>query len=474
MSRKIPLLNQLREKVKAVYNDLGGGVNNGLPPIDLNPNVATEMKNMNSYDAPALSPRKKRFYKTYGFSGDMHSLFNRKDNILCHIEDNKWGYLNLDNDTTGTVMTLSSSGPASAVDFMNKTLVVNGTDKVYWDGSAHGTISSDMPASHFLAVHANRVYAANKDNQTLAFSALRKYNDWKTIKDAGSITIETKDGQGCTGLASYANHIVYFKKNSIHELYGTSPLNYVMKTLTDDIGCVSHRSIQEVQGRLYFLSIDGIRAYSGGTVPNNTISFPIQKYIDQLDPDKFDQCVAGTDQERYFINLQLKGNKTILCVYDARFQRWFVEDEFLFTDFTYINNTLYGLDNGSYMDNGTASKSIVDMSSDDGLEEVDWYWISKAYQDSTISGKKTYYRFYLTAKMEANSEFSLYASTDFEGDTFTKIKTITTGQGITKQKIMIPTNLVYDADVVRFKIEGKGHVEFYNFERQLRIRQDIY
>lgn len=476
MGYKIPMLSNLNQKLKTVFNDLNGGVNNGLPPIDLKDNSATEIKNMNSYAAPALAPRKKRYNYTYGFSGTMSSLFKHKDSIMCLVEGNKWK--KIINDIVSDVATLSSSADASVVDFLDKTILVNGADKKAWDGNTTVENITDMPASHFIALHANRLYVANKKNQTLTFSALRKYDDWKTAEDSGVIEIETSDGTGCTGLVSYANHIMYFKKNSMHELYGTGPLNYVMKTLTDDIGCVSNRSIQEVQGRLYFLSQDGIRVYSGGTVPNNTISFPIQEYIDQLDPNKFNRCVAGTDQERYFINLQLKYNKNVLCVFDTRFNVWYVEDDIKFTDFVYFKNNLFGLNDGSFIvgdpNNGTAAKSIVNMSEDEGNETFDWHWISKTFQDGTPSGKKTYYKFFITAKMDTGSSFDVSISTNFSGNTFTKVATIVPKTPANMERILIPVNVANNVDWIRIKLSGTGYVEFYNIERQMRIMPNVY
>jgi hypothetical protein len=340
---------------------------------------------------------------------------------------------------------------------MDKTILVNGTDKKYWDGSASGDIS-DMPASHFLAVHRNRLYTANTGNQNLNISALRKYDDFSTAGDAATIVVETRDGGGCTGLVQYRDHIIFFKATAMLELFGTNPNNWQMQVASEQIGCISHRSIVEVDGILYFLSNEGVRAYGGGSDPE-LISYNVQDYIDDMDRTR--RAAAGTDGRRYYISLPVSNDGNVLLVYDTLTKTWMAEDDTAIIAFTNLNNILYGLD---------SEGQIHKMVDTDGEEEISWYAVLKPFSFDRVSGKKTFKNVYVTFSMPTGSSMKLYGTESAEGGTYTELYTYTAGTNIQNVKTMIPLTTGYNCDWLKLKLSGTGACTIHKMEIQARVR----
>ncbi|MFT9498244.1 hypothetical protein [Anaerosolibacter sp.] len=452
---------ELPYKIKPVISQLGGGVNNGLPPFELQENEATEQKNCSSKKYPIHTVRPPRSDYSTDLSGVIRHMGTRSDEYITVVDGTAWKYWN--GSVWVDILTGLTAANAKTIDFMGKTILVNGTDEKYWDGSTTGNVAG-MPNSNFLAVHANRLYAASRDSQTLSFSALRIYNDWTTVDDAGSIVAETRDGEGCSGLTAFANHVVLFKEHSMHELYGTGPRNYQFNTTSDQIGCISDRTIKEVKGRLFWLGYEGVYMYSGGVAPT-LISFPLQGYIDRLDiANKLKAC-AGTDEERYYISIPIDSGSKILCVYDTRFGKWYVEDDIKIVEFTEFQNVLYGIAEDGQV------KKMIDAA---GGETIEWYWISKSFNEGSLSQKKEWYRLYFIVNLPTGSTLNVGLSNSVSGDDFTTIKTFSSSSAVFNQQIEIPLTIAQKADWVRIKLSGTGPCDIHAMEKQLRIRRESY
>ena len=80
-----------------------------------------------------------------------------------------------------------------------------------------------------------------------------------------------------TGLASYGGMVVVFKEKSIWTLDGLSEQTFFSRPVVKGIGCVSHHSIVQVDGLLYFWGKDGIYGFDG-SLPKK-ISDPVQDVV---------------------------------------------------------------------------------------------------------------------------------------------------------------------------------------------------
>jgi hypothetical protein len=100
---------------------------------------------------------------------------------------------------------------------------------------------------------------------------------------AGSIVLDDQ----VVGLRSFRNDLIIFCKNSIYKLTNiNSSSTIAVQPITQNIGCLDGKSIQEVGGDLVFLAPDGIRTLAGtvriGDVELGTVSRsiqPVMKFI---------------------------------------------------------------------------------------------------------------------------------------------------------------------------------------------------
>ncbi len=71
-----------------------------------------------------------------------------------------------------------------------------------------------------------------------------------------------------------------FGSNNIRKLVGNNISNFVLESVTDNLGCLATDSVIEIGGDLLFLSQDGLRPVSGtdkiGDVNLETVSKDIQ------------------------------------------------------------------------------------------------------------------------------------------------------------------------------------------------------
>jgi hypothetical protein len=89
------------------------------------------------------------------------------------------------------------------------------------------------------------------------------------------------------GIKSFRDDLIIFCRNSIHKLININDAsNIAVVPVTQNVGCLSSHSIQEIGGDLVFLSPDGIRSVAGtsriGDVELGSVSRQIQSVISAI------------------------------------------------------------------------------------------------------------------------------------------------------------------------------------------------
>ena len=90
MAYRVPEYNNLAIKVTSSISDFGGGVNNGLPPLSIKENQATDMSNIGGKEYPALSGRYGKSDYLTKLTGTIRHLSQRENDYMMVVEDNKW------------------------------------------------------------------------------------------------------------------------------------------------------------------------------------------------------------------------------------------------------------------------------------------------------------------------------------------------------------------------------------------------
>ena len=92
----------------------------------------------------------------------------------------------------------------------------------------------------------------------LVFSAPYTATDFTSANGAGSISI----GSEITGLIVFRDQLIVFAVDKIMRITGSSSADFIMSAVTEDLGCLSADTIQEVGADVMFLGPDGLRTLS--------------------------------------------------------------------------------------------------------------------------------------------------------------------------------------------------------------------
>lgn len=262
------------------------------------------------------------------------------------------------------------------------------------------TIERKIPDLDYILEYSNRLYGCK--GNTIYVSKLGDPTNWYfygtgTAESAYTVDVGT-DGD-FTGIAPFPTHILFFKENCVHKLYGYKPSNYQIIT-TQCLGVEkgSNRSIQLINGAVYYKSREGIMVYTGDTP--SIISHNFGKV-------KYDTAVSGTDGLKYYVSMRSKADdKWYLFVYDIERGLWHLEDNTHAESFAFIDNQLV------YTDHDKKKVITVEGSGDNiDTEPIEWYAKFGDY-DEFIENKKVYSKIEMRLKMEENSQIRVWLSVD--------------------------------------------------------------
>lgn len=257
-----------------------------------------------------------------------------------------------------------------------------------------------IPDLDYILEHDNRLYGCK--GNTIYVSKLGDPTNWfyyNTGTADSSYTVDVGTDGDFTGIAPFSTHIVFFKENYMHKLYGYKPSNYQLITSA----CLglekgSHKSVQYINGTIFYKSREGIMAYSGD------VPYLISQGFGKT---RYQNAVSGTDGMKYYVSMKGKADdKWYLFVFDISKALWHLEDNTHARDFAFIDNQLVYSD----ADKG---KIMTTAGTDSNKEEepIEWYAKFGDY-DEYDENKKIYSKIEMRLKMEENSQFTAWISVD--------------------------------------------------------------
>ena len=132
-----------------------------------------------------------------------------------------------------------------------------------YDGTTYTQIThANAPTDpKYSAIFQNHLFLAGDPAHPtkLFFSAPLDETDFASGQGAGVINA----GFPIVAIKSFRNELFIFGTTNIKKLSGTASANFVLQTVTDDLGCLASDSVVEIAGDLLFLSQDGLRPISG-------------------------------------------------------------------------------------------------------------------------------------------------------------------------------------------------------------------
>lgn len=226
------------------------------------------------------------------------------------------------------------------------------------------TLGASYPELHMASVYGSRVFGV--DNNLVYASGYNDYANWDldTADDVSSAHAWVSMSQSnvkadgeFTGIYTYDNHVVLFKKDFMQLVYNNkNPFRIV------DVGAYgadNQNAIAEANGILYFASQDGVYAFGGGTPKLVSTPLCVQNY-------------AGAALGGYKDSLYCQIGNTLYRLKNGVWSGTDVEHRVL--QFAANDNGLYGkLDNGDIVVIRSAEEDAENQdSSDDNFNPDDY------------------------------------------------------------------------------------------------------
>lgn len=179
-----------------------------------------------------------------------------------------------------------------------KIIMVDGANPpASWDGTTYTLLNATHfpAAAKYVEEFANHIFYAGYTGNSgaIRFTVPLDETSYSTGGGAGEIVV----GDTIVGLKRFRDSLIIFCESSIYQLSGTSSANFVLTSITKDIGCVATDSIQEIAGDLVFLAPDGIRPLGAtmriGDVQIASVSRQIQALISGNRVTSFDNICSS-------------------------------------------------------------------------------------------------------------------------------------------------------------------------------------
>ena len=130
------------------------------------------------------------------------------------------------------------------------------------------TVQRAIPDLDYICAGENRLWGLSNTERAVYASGLglpmNFYDTNGTANDSFNFNFETKGD--FTGICAYSGNILCWKEDMLHRIYGDYAAQYYMNTYNiRGVQAGAHKSLTIINEALYYLSRDGVMAYTGGT-----------------------------------------------------------------------------------------------------------------------------------------------------------------------------------------------------------------
>lgn len=215
--------------------------------------------------------------------------------------------------------------------------------------------------------------------------------------NAQFIDINPGDGDKITGLAKFQGLVIIFKERSIYQLQfstATTPTPVVTQ-ISQATGAVSHKSIDNVENDVFYLSRKGYYVLGNepnflNTIRSNELSSRINPIIQTINPAQADNAASIFSDFKFYTSFATGGNtyNNQTLIYDRRYLAWSRVDYMdanAWAEFIDTNGQkhLYFAD-----DNQAKVYEVVEGSYSVDGTPINSYWISKSFDANNFDEYK--------------------------------------------------------------------------------------
>lgn len=209
------------------------------------------------------------------------------------------------------------------------------------------------------------------------------------------------------------------------------------------IGCPLKNTAVICQNVLYWLSPDGVYAYTGG-IP--------QRISDKLpDISNAQKACAGTDGLRYYLDVQDGGGHGVLYVYCPQNGTWIQEDEQSFNSFAFHDGRLYAVNDGQ----------LLSFNDGRSTEEVPW-----SFEAAVSSEGKAEHKQLLSVilDMEGKGKYPVSVSLKPQDGKIVQLGSFYIGN---RAVYNLPASCSHP--IQSLVIEGRGQAQIYSLDLEYEI-----
>ena len=314
-------------------------------------------------------------------------------------------------------------------------IVVDGTLSAQFTQASGLIFKRKVPDMDYVCEKDNRIWGCSSANHEIYASKLGDASNWYTFEgistDSYAVTVGS-DGP-FTGCVSHLGHVIFFKENTIHMMYGDRPSNFSLNTAALPgvrEGCAE--SIEIVNETLYFVGRNGVYSFDG-SVPDK---------ISENITEEISDAVTTQENGNLYMSCKLNGMQTILC-YDPRLHTWCKEDGDVF------KLACYGEGHGYYINKDNKLATLTGNDTD----VIEWMLESGDIKEDSILTKyisKLMFNFWLAK----DSEATVYIKCD-DSPMYVRKGTITADKDKTYTMPITPQRCEKYRYRIRFKGDGK-------------------
>lgn len=312
------------------------------------------------------------------------------------------------------------------------------------------TLSRTVPDMDVICAVDNRLWGARDD--TIYASKLGDPTNFNVFDGmtTDSWFQETGTAGEFTGCIPYLGYPIFFKAGHIFKVYGKNAENFEpSKSATMGVKDGAWRSLAIAGEILYYLSDNGLVAYSGGIPESVAAPFGDVKYVD---------AVAGSDGQRLYLSMERADGETELFCLDTNSGVLHKEDDLDVYQFCRFGGVLYGL-----LETGNA----VEVNQDEGSCQESWVEFGDIMEGTM--DRKGVSRLQMRVVLEENAEMQIRIQYDSDG-TWRNVKQLTT----TKKKSFSFPVQVRRCDHYRIRITGNGYWELHSMAREFYIGSGVH
>lgn len=384
-----------------------GGINKFLGKRNIADNELPDMQNMDFVGLGGLKKRAGRIKAGTSIDDRVRGLAYFKTPSI-----RGWYRMSgttLKNSSNGalTGMAYTSDLQTEFIQAQDKLYVMNGTDNLSFtsDGSTITEITANGNVGAIGIYYNQRLYCNNTTNPArLYFSGSgTSIGNFSSASPAYGGYIEFKPGSGAIikGLARFQDDLYVWLEDSIYRVHPvsgsgtTNALDHTIELVSNMRGCVSHRSIDQVENDIFFFARDGV--FSLGEVANyievrtTEMTSRIWPTIQAVSSDALARTAAVYSNHKYYLSLSDDGqdyNNKVL-VWDTRYGGWLywtnmnVNCWLEYIDANDARHIYYGSDT-------TGQTYEINVGSNDDGVAINAYFYTKCYDLKDFSQSKLF------------------------------------------------------------------------------------